>query len=51
MNILALKENRMPMSLLNTALVGDALGLFITKTYTNEYPHGTAWMAWKGFKI
>jgi hypothetical protein len=30
----ALKENRMAMSMLNTALVGDALGIFITKTYT-----------------
>jgi hypothetical protein len=27
MNFLALKENRMTMSLLNTALVGDALGI------------------------
>jgi hypothetical protein len=27
MNFLALKENRMAMSLLNTALVGDALGI------------------------
>jgi hypothetical protein len=44
----ALKENRMAMSLLNTALVGDALGIFITKTYTEEYPRGIACMVWKG---
>jgi hypothetical protein len=31
MNTQALKENRMAMSLLNTALVGDALGIFIKK--------------------
>jgi hypothetical protein len=33
----AIKENIMAMSLLNTALVGDALGIFITKTYTTAY--------------
>jgi hypothetical protein len=43
----ALKENWMAMTLLNTALVGDALGIFITKTYTEEYPRGIACMVWK----
>jgi hypothetical protein len=38
----------MAMSLLNTALVGDALGIFITKTYTTAYPRGVARNVWKG---
>jgi hypothetical protein len=44
----AIKENKMAMSLLNTALVGDALGIFITKTYTTAYPRGVARYVWKG---
>jgi hypothetical protein len=44
----AIRENKMAMSLLNTALVGDALGIFITKTCTTAYPRGVTRNVWKG---
>jgi hypothetical protein len=49
-NEIALKQNKMAMALLNTALVGDAMGVFITKTYSTLYPHGIACLVWKGLK-
>jgi hypothetical protein len=44
----ALKEHRMANVVTKPALVGDALGIFITKTYTEEYPRGIACLVWKG---
>jgi hypothetical protein len=41
----ALKENRMAMSLLNTALVGDALGIFI---YKDLYRGISSWNSMHG---
>jgi hypothetical protein len=38
------------MALLNTVLVGDAMGVFITKTYSTLYPHGIACLVWKGLR-
>jgi hypothetical protein len=47
---LAIKESDMAMALLNTALVGDAMGIFVTKTYTTMYTRGVACLVWKGLE-
>jgi hypothetical protein len=40
----------LPCRYLNTALVGDTLGIFHNKDLYNEYPGGIACMVWKGLK-
>jgi hypothetical protein len=39
----AVTNNAIAMHLLNTALEGDVMGMFITDSYTPEYPLGVAW--------
>jgi hypothetical protein len=48
---LAVKKNKDAVNLLNTALQGDTMGLFITKTYTDAYPLGVAWRVMEGLRI
>jgi hypothetical protein len=38
-NEIAQKQNKMAMALLNAVLAGDAMSVFVTKTYSNMYPH------------
>jgi hypothetical protein len=47
-NELALKENRMAMSLLNTTWELLVITRFITETFTQEYRRGFGWLVWKG---
>jgi hypothetical protein len=39
----AVTKNAIAMHLLNTALEGDVMGMFIIDSYTPEYPLGVAW--------
>jgi hypothetical protein len=42
----AVKKNKDAMAVLNTSLVGDSMGIYISKSYSTAWPRGVTWKVW-----